>query len=807
MSQEDGGAESKRSGQEKPKSMDRRALLTGAAIGAAGATAVALGADAAREAARPYISPPPLKDGEAKIAKTFQDSRPVLHARAMPPNSAPNIVVIILDDVGFADLGCYGGEIKTPHIDSLAQRGLRYANFRTTAMCSPTRAAFLTGLNHHSAGMGWLADIDSGYPGYRGDLTQEAATIAEVLRDKGWSTFLVGKWHVNNGETTSAVGPYDNWPTNRGYERAYWFQGHSTDYFKPSELFDGIAPVEPPTTPDYYVTDDLTDRAIAYIRTQHSLAPDRPFYMHIGFPGAHSPLQARAADRDAYKGAYDGGWDKIRAARLEKQRAMGLVPETTQLPPLSFGADPWDGLTPEQKRLYARYMEVYAGLITSTDRAIGRLLQTLDDLNLRDNTLFMVFSDNGGSAEGTPTGTPNVFAPAFGRPVPLEEAAKLYDVMGEDATFPHYPMGWACASNTPFRLYKQYAHQGGVADPLVISWPDRIRARGQVRQQFVHVVDLFPTLLEAAGVERPEDYRGVKQKALEGASFVKTFAAANADTRTDQYFELGGQRAFQSGKWRLVTRHERGKPFETDRWELYDLTQDINELTDVASANPQVVADLIKKWEDAALKYGIYPLDDRNLVLKLIQARQQRGIRRNWVLKPPIERLSREAAPVVCGLDHNIEIEIMRPRGDEDGVLVAHGSKHAGYVLYVKDGIVHYEQSLAPWAEKISSTVRLPKGRASVRYQQRMTSRPFDGMGALSINARQVAQRTFDRALFSTSYDGFSLGADLGNQVSSSYDGPNPFQGEIVQVKIDIDARPVSPLETTRFLEAMGMRL
>ena len=537
----------------------RRHFLLGATSGAAVTALGAAGLVSVRGKVRKLRTPAPVAAGApAEIAESFADSRPSYAGGVRAKPGSPNIVVIILDDVGFSDIGAYGSEIRTPQMDRLAGAGLRYTNFRTCAMCSPTRAALMTGLNHHSAGMGWLADLDAGYPGYRGDLTLEAATLAEVLRDTGWATMHVGKWHVNSAASNGANGPYHNWPTNRGFERAYWFQGHSTDYFRPAELIDGVAPVEPPDRPDYLVTEDLTDRAIAYVRTQKTLAPDKPFYLQIAYPTAHSPLQCRARDRDAYKGAYDAGWDVVRAARLERQRALGVVPQTTQLPPLSPGADAWNTLDATQKRVYARYMEVYAGAISSVDEQIGRFLDALDDIGERDNTLIIIFSDNGGSAEGTPTGTPNVFAAAFGRPVPVDEAAKLYDVMGQDPTFPHYPIGWTCVSNTPFRMYKQYAHLGGVADPLIVSWPKGITTTGESRHPFVHVIDLYPTILETAGVTRPDVYRGRKLKPIEGASFAGTFADAAAVTSTEQYFELGGQRGYLDGNWRLTTRHERG---------------------------------------------------------------------------------------------------------------------------------------------------------------------------------------------------------------------------------------------------------
>jgi arylsulfatase A-like enzyme len=790
------------------KRVNRRSFLIGATTGAVATGLGAAGLVTVQKNARKLITPAAVESGKsAEIAESFQDSRPAYTAAAAAPAGAPNIVVIVLDDVGFADFGCYGSEIRTPSLDALAAGGLRYNNFRTCAMCSPTRAALMTGLNHHSAGMGWLADIDSGYPGYRGDMTLDAATLAEVLRDSGWTTLHVGKWHVNLAATNGANGPYHNWPTNRGFDRAYWFQGHSTDYFRPSELVDGVAPVEPPEEEDYFANDALTDRAIAFVRTQKALAPDKPFYLQLCYPAAHSPLQVRPRDRDAYKGAYDAGWDAIRAARLERQRALGVVPETTQLPPLSPGAEPWDTLTAEQQRAYARYMELYAGLITNLDANIGRLLASLEEIGQRDNTLVVVFSDNGGSAEGTPTGTPNVLASAIGNPVPLEKVTELYDDMGGDTTFPHYPVGWACASNTPFRMYKQYTHLGGVADPLIIAWPKGIAARGEVRQRFVHVIDLYPTVLEVAGVKRPDVYRGRTLKPLEGASITATFANPDAATRTAQYFELGGQRAYVDGNWRLVTRHERGAPFENDVWELYDLSSDPNELHDLAAGQPEKVKELLAKWTADAERYNVFPLDDRNFVIKLAQDRQRNGLRSHWELFPPIDSISAHTAPFVFGFNHEIAIDLIRPPGKGDGVLLAHGAKHGGYVLWVQNGRLVYEQNALPWSEIIESQEPLPDGPITVRYVQTMTARPFEGGGALYVNDRKLAEHTFTRVLLVTSYDGFSVGSDLGNQVSLRYHDANPFQGTIRRVRIDVDTTPFSPLETMRFINGLGIKV
>lgn len=789
-----------------PGNPDRRRFLQGAATGAAGMAALGFGAVKIEQKRRSLTTPETLPEGAApQIAQSFQDSRPASYRHVQAPAGAPNIVVFVLDDVGFADLGCYGSEIRTPAMDSLASSGLRYTNFRTCSMCSPTRAALLTGLNHHAAGLGWIADIDAGYPGYRGELTHEAVTLAEVLRDAGWSTFLTGKWHLNNAHTTGPSGPYDNWPTQRGFERAYWFQGHSTDYFHPSELFDGVAPVPPPSTEDYYACDDFTDRAITYIRTQQAASPTKPFFLQVAYPGAHSPLQVRGRERDAYLGQYDAGWDVIRAKRLAKQREMGIVPETTVLPPLSRGAQPWNELSSAQQKLFSRYMEVYAGLISNLDTNIGRLLATLDELNLTDNTIVLLMSDNGGSPEGTPDGTPNMFATAFGRPVPLEQASQLYSQMGEDSTFPHYPMGWSSASNTPYRMYKRFAHLGGVADPLIMRWPKGIHAAGELRSQFVHVVDLFPTLLEATGTKRPSHYHGMALKPIAGQSILPTFASKAAATRNEQYFELEGNRAYMEGNWRLVTLHERGTSFDNDHWELYDLANDPNELINLAEQHPEIVERLKNKWLVAAQANNVFPLDDRALIVRLAQDRQQRGIRSHWEFRPPVERLAHDTSPILCSLNHQIEIELTRAQGVGDGVLLAQGSKHAGYVLYIQNGKLVYELSLVPWLERLTSNSELPEGRCTIKYVQTMTARPFEGGGALFINGEKVAEGAFQRTLLATSYDGISVGADLGNQVSTQYQGENRFQGTIQVVRIDIDAQPFDVIETARFFRAMKL--
>jgi arylsulfatase len=373
--------------------------------------------------------------------------------------------------------------------------------------------------------------------------------------------------------------------------------------------------------------------------------------------------------------------------------------------------------------------------------------------------------------------------------------------MGQDGTFPHYPMGWANASNTPFRLYKQYTNLGGVADPLIISWPKTIAEHGSVRKQFVHVVDLHPTLLEAAGVERPRLFRGRPQKPFEGASFASTFGSATAPTRKEQYYELGGFRAYQDGDWRLVAVHKRGGEFEKDHWALFNTAVDPNELIDLSERHPDVVKTLRDKWDAAALKYNVLPLDDRNLVIKMMQQRT-RNVRGNWVFRPPVDVIATDTAPLVCGQDHTIDVEFERPSGVRDGVLVAHGSAPAGYSLYLKDGRLIYESSMIPWSERIDGGP-VPEGRVKVRYQQKMKLRPFEGSGLLFVNGEQRADHVFHKVIASASYDGFAIGSDPGNQVSKAYQGANPYPAAITRVEVNIVVHPPTPQEALRFMQQM----
>jgi arylsulfatase len=725
------------------------------------------------------------------IGATMAQSTPTRRRQVSPPPGAPNVVVIVLDDVGFSDLGCYGGEIPTPAMDALAATGLRYTNFRTTSVCSATRASLYTGLNPHSAGIGWLTFSDDGYPGYRGDLAPDAVTLAEALGASGYAAYHCGKWHVNADASITSVGPMSNWPLQRGYDRAYWFQGHSTDYFRPSTLFDGNQRVEIERG-DYYVTDDLTDKAIAYVHQHVAEADGDPFFLTLAYSAAHSPLHARREDIEAQRGRYDRGWDNARDERLARQIAMGITPPNTHLPPRNPGVVAWDTLPEAQRRLYSRYMEVYAAVIARVDYNIGRFAASLRTAGLLDNTLLVLISDNGGSPDGGLTGTPNLLATLSGG-VPLNEATALIDSLGSADTYPMYPAGWAMASNTPFRLYKHFTHLGGVADPLIVYWPRRIAAQGQIRPQYVHVCDIFPTILGCVGASALLRRNDAPTKTIQGKSFASTFASATAPaTRREQHFEMNGTRAYYADGWRLVSKGVFGQP--GDGWELYDLRSDCNETHDLAATNPEMVSRLERKWTQAAQRYDVFPIDTRSLREKSLAPIIRGGGRTRWKLIPPVEFVPEEAAPSLIGFSHTIDFELNAPLNALDrGVLLALGNRHLGYVIYIQDGKLVHE--LVCGERKIRTASAVAPGAKNLGLIHRLSARPWRGAFTLTAENRTLLTQSFDAVPFGKVMQGMEIGRNGALPVSSAYEAPFPFSGSIANVVITLDATPYSAEE------------
>ena len=527
-----------------------------------------------------------------RLGRTMVESDPFWPAEPTPPPGTPNVVYCVFDDVGFSDFGCYGSEIDTPNIDRLAAGGLRYTNFHTTALCSPTRAALLTGRNHHAVGMGSLANYDLGFDGYRGSIARSAALLPEILREAGWNSFAVGKWHLTPMHHTGPSGPFYQWPTQRGFDRFYGFMDGAMNHWEPFVTEDNHH-VEAPDTPDYHLTTDIMDRAIRMVSDQQSVAPEKPFFLYLAFGAGHSPHHVPKDMIDDYVPVFEKGWDATRTERLERQKAMGLVPESTELPPRNPGVPIWDELSEGEQRLFVRFQAAFAAMVTHTDREIGRLVDTLEQIGALTNTIFVVMSDNGASQEGSQAGTLHQGRYFERAPMTLEQSIDLIDEIGETQWFNNYPLGWAMAGNTPCKFYKQNTHGGGVRDPLIIHWPDGLPddAAGTIRHQFHHVSDLTPTVLDVVGTPLPATVNGVEQMPLHGTPMTYTFTEPNAPTRKPvQYFEMLGHRGIVANGWKAVTVHDPRTLLDDDTWELYHLDEDFAELHDLAESEPAILA-------------------------------------------------------------------------------------------------------------------------------------------------------------------------------------------------------------------------
>ena len=489
-------------------------------------------------------------------------SRPTAH------KGAPNIIFVLADDVGFADIGCFGAEINTPHLDRLAAEGVRFSNFHVNPMCSPTRASLLTGVNCHAAGMGHIAQDDPGFPGYRAELGNDVATAAEILRGHGYATMMVGKWHLCRDSAMSAGGPYDAWPVQRGFDRFYGILEAFTNLHQPHRLIEDNCAVITDRYPDgYFLTDDLSDRAITMLRERHASRPGQPFMLYVAHPAAHAPLLAKSADIDRYRDTYTVGWDEIRRRRFERQIELGIITAGTVLPAREAsdvdGVRAWDDLSDTERLVYARYMAVYAAMVDEIDQSVGRLRAALEETGQWDNTIVVYMSDNGASREGEATGTTNYFAHLAGAPETVTRDAERLDLIGSAQTMSHYPRGWAMAGNTPFRLYKRHTHAGGIQVPCIISWPAGLAEHaGEIRTQYGHCVDILPTVLDLAGLTAPAEHRGHALRAMDGVSLVPVLRdAAHDEVRTEQYFENEGHRGFYRDGWEVVSNRVPRTPF------------------------------------------------------------------------------------------------------------------------------------------------------------------------------------------------------------------------------------------------------
>ncbi len=736
------------------------------------------------------------------IGKTWQDSAPSWPAPPQPPAGAPNILVLLFDDVGFSDFGCYGSGIRTPTIDALAQGGLRYTGFHTTAMCSTTRAALLTGRNHHSVGVGCLANFDSGYPGYRGKIAREAGTLAEMLRPHGYRNYMLGKWHVTPLTQTGPAGPFDGWPLGRGFDRFYGFMDAETDQYSP-ELVRDNTHIDPPGTfaQGYHLTADLADQSIRYLADHAADAAMTPWLMWVGFGACHAPHQAPPDLIRSYDAMFEHGWDVERERRLERQLALGIVPPGTRMPPRNDLVAAWDKVDPDQRRLFTRLQSAYAAMLDHADQHIARIVDFLQRSGQLENTLILVLSDNGASQEGGPLGMVNAMGPYNFRPEAMaEKIARIEDIGGPD-THSNFPLGWAMAANTPLRRYKQNTHGGGIRDPLVVHWPRGVAARGELRHQFCHASDLTPTLLDLVGVAAPEIIGGVPQQPIEGESFAASLNNASAPARTrPQYFEMFGHRGLWHAGWKAVAFHAPGSAFDADRWELFHLDTDFSETEDLAAREPERLKALIALWWQEAERCQVLPLDDRFGPRFLESARRFHGSRNRFVFHAGVGHIPTDVSPDVRGRGYTIEADVRIAGPDTQGVLIAHGDATSGYSLYVCNGKLVHDMNIGGQHHVLESNRPVPMGDCLLGF--RMTvgplvqSPPMLGMrymlpshrtGTLLINGEDAGslqtQAGFNNFI---SWSGLDIGRDRGSPVSH-YAAPFEFGGLLRKVTVTLD--------------------
>ena len=627
------------------------------------------------------------------VGRTVRESTPWWPPPVRPPEGSPNVVLVLLDDMGFSDIGPYGSEIPTPTVDRLAADGIRFTNYHTTPLCSPSRAAIQTGMNPHRAGFAGVANFDPGFPGWTMEIDPSVETLPEALHAAGYATYAVGKWHLTRDSAMHGGAPRDSWPLQRGFERYYGVLEGWTNLHQPHALVRDNSPVDVDTYPEgYYFTDDITDQAIRYVKELRAHDATRPFFLYLAHGAVHGPLHAKASDLARYRGRYDLGWDAVRGQRFARQQELGLFPDGTPLPPRNHEAghdvQAWEEHTDEEQALFARYMEVYAAMVDNVDQNLARLLDTIEALGDLDNTVVVFTSDNGGTEEGGATGSRSYYK-KFGGFTGMTgwnlDVDRDPELIGGPQMLVHYPRGWGMASNTPFRLYKSTAHAGGVRVPMVVSWPAGIPAahRGTLRHQYQYVTDVYPTILDLIGLPARPD--------RDGSSFAEAISrGASESTHLEQYSECFGNRSFYKDGWKLVALHQRGTPYDDAEWELYDITSDPTEVVDLAPDHPEKVRELADAWESAAWDNQVFPLDDGTGLLQLLRRPDDEAFHREVRILPGTPTLDRyRSQQLIAFRDFTIDVELDQGPDDE-GVLVAHGDQGGGYSVYVEDGELHF---------------------------------------------------------------------------------------------------------------------
>ena len=729
------------------------------------------------------------------IGKTLNDSEPWFELPQHPGEDAPNVVVVLLDDTGFAQLGCYGSSIDTENIDNLAADGMQFTNFHVTPLCSPTRASLLTGRSQHAVGMRSVSNFRTGFPHMLGHITNEAATMAEIFQAEGYATFCAGKWHLAPMENCSSAGPFDQWPLGRGFDRFYGFLEGETDQFHPDLVRDNHS-VQPPGKPEdgYHLSEDIVDNLLRMIADSKGVRPDRPFFAYLPFGATHAPHQAPPDYLKKYRGLFDEGWDVIRESWHRRQLELGVIPSGTQLAPRNPGVEKWDNLPHNQKLLAARLQEAFAAFLDHTDDQIGRIVSGLRDADELDNTIFILLSDNGASQEGGPFGVMHEMKFFNGILETPDQAIQNIDDIGGPHSHTNYPWGWAQAGNTPFKWYKQNTHEGGVHVPLIIHWPKGIekKNRGSLLNQFVNVSDIAPTLFEILNIQAPETYKGVPQIPISGHSFAHLLAdPKGVSNNMIQYFENSGSRALIAGEWKAVCRHQTGADYETEQWELYKLTDDWSECNDLAESEPKKLTELQNLWWEEAEKHGVLPLDDRGFELFRARFRDlsPHPTSRKYVYRPPMSPIPGQASAAIGGRSFDLTATITRQKNDQ-GVLFSTGTENSGISIFIQNERFVVDYNAFDDHSVVRSNIEIPIGYSTLRAQFRRLKRG----GEITIYVNEEPSGSIEIPLFMRmiSSVGSSIGYDHGSAVSPQYESPFPFSGELHQIEIQLAARRAS---------------
>ncbi|WP_029146279.1 arylsulfatase [Microbacterium luticocti] len=746
-----------------------------------------------------------------RIATDVRDSVPdwAPYLEPSAPEGAPNILFIVWDDIGYGAWDLYGGLIQMPTMRRIAERGVRFSQFHTTALCSPTRASLLTGRNAQSNGMGTIGEMADGFPGLSCLIPRENGMLPEVLREHGYNTFALGKWHLSPAVEMGMGASKRTWPLSRGFDRFYGFLGGLTDQWYPDLTYDNH-PVEPPARPDegYHLSADLAERALEFLRDSRSAAPAKPWFAYLAPGAGHAPHHAPREWSDRYAGAFSMGYERYREIVLENQKRLGLVPDDTVLPPLNPYRDAagpdgqswnesdlvreWDSLSADERRLLERQAEVFAGYLSYTDHHLGRVLDFLEETDQIENTLIVVISDNGASAEGGPAGSVNENRWYNGIPEDLDLNLSLLGDLGLENTHPHYSNGWAMAFNTPFKMYKTYASlEGGVADPLLVSWPARVAARPEPCHEYVHVIDVVPTVLEALGIQAPRTVAGIDQSEIEGVSFLPALVDPAATTdKSVQFYSMLGTRGIWSQGWHASAVHAPTPSgwgrFDEDRWELYHLDEDRNQLHDLAAEHPEKLDELKRLWDELARRYNGYPIDDRNSEeILAVERPNMTGLTDTLVLYPGCAPISEHGGGVELphrsfGITADLEID---DPAQVSGVVYSLGARFGGHALVVREGALRYIYNwLGELEQELVSTVPLRSGRhvVEVRYEidGQVDGSPH-GMATLTIDGETAARQRIrtQPGYFSLAGEGATVGREVGQPVSASYAPPFPFTG------------------------------